>query len=228
MKGQHKNWRYVMERHEDFIARMEKRQKELQLAKIEAQASLSGNILAGLLSTKDEERKNTVLWQLSESFYCKLNPNEDVPVLLATLWRNFVWEMIERGEWEEDKRAKFMESMDKANAIINEMNVHLPEKMKNWRYWNEEDPEEEEIDNLQKEFNQNLLPRVSRVWDALKADNTIPHDDAVIDDWVAEATSIDAFYVVHELPSMEQAFNDFCRECSIPANEELKALWMAD
>lgn len=136
-----------MESHEHFIERMEKHQRELQIARIGAQASLSGNILAGLLSTNDEEIRDTVIWQLSESFYCKLKPSEDVPVLLATLWRNFVWEMLERGEWEEDKRAKFMENMDKANAIINEMNVHLPEKMKNWRYWYEDDMDEEEEAN---------------------------------------------------------------------------------
>ncbi len=85
-----------------------------------------------------------------------------------------------------------------------------------------------EMDELQGQFNKNLLPRVGRVWDALKADNSIQQNDADIDDWVANATSIDALYDVHELPSMEQAFNDFCRDCSIPANEELKALWMAD
>jgi hypothetical protein len=85
-----------------------------------------------------------------------------------------------------------------------------------------------EMDELQGQFNKNLLPRVSRVWDALKNDNTIQQNDADIDDWVANATSIDALYDVRNLPSMEQAFNDFCRDCSIPANEELKALWMAD
>ena len=136
-----------MESHEHFIARMEKHQRELQIARIEAQAKMSMQNLAGLLSTNDEEIKNTVLWQLSESMYCHLKPSEDVPVLLAMLWRNFVWEMLERGEWEEDKRAKFMENMDKANAIINEMNVHLPEKMKNWRYWNEDDMDDEEESN---------------------------------------------------------------------------------
>ena len=83
-------------------------------------------------------------------------------------------------------------------------------------------------DYIQKGFNENLLPRVSRVWDALKADDTIEQNDIDIDDWVANATSIDALYDVYHLPSMEQAFNDFCRDCSIPTNNELKALWMAD
>ena len=136
-----------MESHEQFIARMEKYQRDLLIAGIEAQAKMSMQNLAGLLSTNDEDIRNKVIWQLSESMYCHLKPSEDVPVLLATLWRNFVWEMLERGEWEEDKRAKFMENMDKANAIINEMNVHLPEKMKNWRYWYEEDMDEEEESN---------------------------------------------------------------------------------
>lgn len=85
-----------------------------------------------------------------------------------------------------------------------------------------------EMDELQGQFNKNLLPRVGRVWDALKADNSIQQNDADIDDWVANATSIDALYDVHELPSMKQAFNDFCRDCSIPASDELKALWMAE
>ena len=85
-----------------------------------------------------------------------------------------------------------------------------------------------EMDELQGQFNKNLLPRVGRVWDALKADNSIQQNDSDIDDWVANATSIDALYDVRELPSMEQAFNDFCRDCSIPASDELKAMWMAD
>lgn len=120
---------------------------ELMKAKFEGQAQMSMQNICGLLSHHNEEIRSDVLFQLSESMYCNLRNAEEAPVLLATIWRNFVWEMIERGEWEEDKRAKFMENMDKANAIINEMNVRLPEKMANWRYWDEEDMDEEEESN---------------------------------------------------------------------------------
>lgn len=120
---------------------------ELMKAKFEGQAQMSMQNICSLLSHQNEEIRSDVLFQLSESMYCNLQNSEEAPVLLATIWRNFVWEMLERGEWEEDKRAKFMENMDKANAIINEMNVRLPEKMANWRYWDEEDMDEEEESN---------------------------------------------------------------------------------
>ena len=85
-----------------------------------------------------------------------------------------------------------------------------------------------ELEHLQWKFNGNLHRRSERVWNALKADDTIQQDDAVIDAWVNNAKNIGGRYDVRELPSMEQAFNDFCNECSIPASAELKALWMAD
>lgn len=79
-----------------------------------------------------------------------------------------------------------------------------------------------------KKWIDDLMPRVRRVWDALKADNSIQQDDVVIDDWVLEATSIDAKYAMDNLPEMDQAFDDFCSECNINPTDELKALWMAD
>ena len=79
-----------------------------------------------------------------------------------------------------------------------------------------------------KKWIDDLMPRVRRVWDALKADNSIQQDDVVIDDWVLEATSIDARYEMDNLPEMDQAFADFCSECNINPTDELKALWMAD
>ena len=124
----------------------------------------------------------------------------------------------------------YLDYQDGSDIYINHMLGSFEEYMglKDLKAFVNEYINDREIDELQKEFNKNLLPRVSRVWDALKNDNTIEQNDIAIDDWCIEAMSIDALYDVRNLPSMEQAFNDFCRDCSIPANEELKALWMAD
>ena len=124
----------------------------------------------------------------------------------------------------------YLDYQDGSDIYINHMLGSFEEYMglKDLKAFVNEYINDREMDELQKEFNKNLLPRVSRVWDALKADDTIEQNDIEIDDWVANATSIDALYVVRELPSMEQAFNDFCRDCSIPASDELKALWMAE
>lgn len=112
---------------------------ELMKAKFEGQAQMSMQNLCGLISHHNEEIRKTVRFALSESLYCYLKKNTDAPELLAEVLKGFVWEALERGEWDEQERAKFMESMNKANSIIEEINVHLPEKMANWHSWDEEE-----------------------------------------------------------------------------------------
>ena len=74
------------------------------------------------------------------------------------------------------------------------------------------------------QFYLNIRPRAEAVWNATGSNS----DEKILESWLEDCATTGVLFNPVALPSVEDAFFQFCNECFITPTDELKALWMAN
>lgn len=87
---------------------------------------------------------NDVLGDAAEALYCHSDGANDVPLMLARLWIDYLSEIYGRAEMSEEGRRLVMASQLEAFRMIQEATELMPKIFRNWKPWDSPEWDDEE------------------------------------------------------------------------------------